>query len=74
MNTIKWMLAAILICGMGAFTACTSDNGDNPVAPQPEKNNTSWHTIHVSMTVEPESQLSIPTMPKVASSWKWKRL
>ena len=37
MNTIKWMLAAILICGMGAFTACTSDNGDNPVAPQPEK-------------------------------------
>ena len=33
----KWMLAAILICSMSAFTACTSDNGDNPVAPQPGK-------------------------------------
>ena len=34
-NLKNWMLAAILICGTGVFTACTSDNDDNP-APQPE--------------------------------------
>ena len=27
----KWMLAAILICGASVFTACTSENNDNPV-------------------------------------------
>ena len=27
---INWVLAATLVCGATAFTACTSDNGDNP--------------------------------------------
>ena len=26
----NWVLAATLVCGATAFTACTSDNGDNP--------------------------------------------
>jgi len=26
----NWMLAATLICGASVFTACTSDNDDNP--------------------------------------------
>ena len=31
MSRIKqWVMAATLICGANAFTACTSDNGDNP--------------------------------------------
>ncbi|MBR0263589.1 MAG: hypothetical protein IJQ60_06880, partial [Prevotella sp.] len=33
----KWMLAAILICGTSVFTACTSDNGDNPAPVDPEE-------------------------------------
>lgn len=28
---MHWMLAAILICGASVFTACTSDNSDNPI-------------------------------------------
>ena len=28
----NWMRAATLVCGAGAFTACTSDNDDNPVS------------------------------------------
>ena len=36
-NLKNWMLAAILICGTGVFTACTSDNGDNPAPVDPEK-------------------------------------
>ena len=27
---IQWVLAATLICGASVFTACTSDNSDNP--------------------------------------------
>ena len=33
----KLMLATILICGTSLFTACTSGNEDNPVAPNPGK-------------------------------------
>ena len=29
---MTWVLAATLVCGASVFTACTSDNGDNPVA------------------------------------------
>ena len=29
---MTWVMAAILVCGASVFTACTSDNGDNPVA------------------------------------------
>ena len=32
MNRLQWILAAILICGASAFTACTS-NDDNPLKP-----------------------------------------
>ena len=28
---IQWVLAAILICGASVFTACTSDDSDNPI-------------------------------------------
>lgn len=31
------MLAAILICGTSVFTACTDENADNPVVPDPPK-------------------------------------
>ena len=31
----QWMMAAILICGQTLFTAC-SNNGDNPVMPDPD--------------------------------------
>ena len=33
---IRWMLAAILICGASVFTSCSSDNDDNPVVPTDE--------------------------------------
>ena len=36
-NLKNWMLAAILICGTSVFTACTSDNGDNPAPVDPEE-------------------------------------
>ena len=36
-NLRNWMLAAILICGTSVFTACTSDNGDNPAPVDPEE-------------------------------------
>lgn len=29
---MNWVMAATLVCGASVFTACTSDNGDNPVA------------------------------------------
>ena len=35
-NLKKWMLAAILICGTGVFTACSS-NEDNPAPVNPEE-------------------------------------
>ena len=28
---IQWVMAVILICGASVFTACTSENNDNPV-------------------------------------------
>ena len=27
---MNWVMAATLVCGASVFTACTSDNGDNP--------------------------------------------
>ena len=27
---LQWAMAAALICGASVFTACTSDNDDNP--------------------------------------------
>ena len=27
---IHWVLAATLVCGASVFTACSSDNDDNP--------------------------------------------
>ena len=34
MKKIKWMMAAILICGTSVFTSC-DNNSDNPVNPDP---------------------------------------
>lgn len=31
---IQWVLAATLVCGASILTACTSNNGDNPVQAQ----------------------------------------
>ena len=36
-----WAMAAALICGTGTFTACTTDNGDNP-SEQAKKNRTEF--------------------------------
>ena len=33
---MKWMLAAILVCGTSVLTSCSPDNDDNPVAPTDE--------------------------------------
>ena len=30
---LQWAMAAALICGASVFTACTSDNDDNPATP-----------------------------------------
>ena len=38
-----WAMAAALICGTGTFTACTTDNGDNP-SEQAKKNRTEFIT------------------------------
>ena len=34
----NWMLAATLIYGASVFTACSSDNDDNPAQEQAKKN------------------------------------
>ena len=34
----NWVLAAILVCGATVFTACSSDNDDNPAKEQAKKN------------------------------------
>ena len=36
-KNLLWMMAAILICGVGVFTSCTVDNTDNP-AVEPDLN------------------------------------
>ncbi|MBR1667345.1 MAG: glycoside hydrolase, partial [Bacteroidaceae bacterium] len=33
---IQWVLAATLVCGASIFTACSSDEDDNPVVPTDE--------------------------------------
>lgn len=30
---IQWVMAATLVCGSSLFTACVTDNGDNPITP-----------------------------------------
>ena len=32
-KVIQWVMAATLVCGSSLFTACVTDNGDNPITP-----------------------------------------
>ena len=40
-----WMLNAILVCALGVFTACSSDDDDNPVQPGKEYSSTTRELI-----------------------------
>jgi Leucine-rich repeat (LRR) protein len=33
-KVIQWVMAATLVCGSSLFTACVTDNGDNPITPE----------------------------------------
>ena len=34
---MNWVLAATLVCGVGTFTSCSTDNDDNPTQEQAKK-------------------------------------
>lgn len=40
-----WMLNALLVCALGVFTACSSDDDDNPVQPGKEYSSTTRELI-----------------------------